>query len=403
MIDLTGIDFTEWDVGAGRTYTTPQLALDAMQTSLGAVAFTKVQVIRHYGDAEYLSAAGEPILKLQNSGGGGGIHIIPTLEFPLIIDNNGGDQIVYNDFLSLRCIQGSTNGGANPPSHVIIDGINMNSVDGPDHNEALVPADDDPGISTFASNWSVSNCRITATHHALHIDKVENFDVENCVLISYADTTIDADASGGANKGFRGGFHLTNCSVWSGAKCLDLKGDNFCTTLANNTFYSQSDDVITLEDDGGLWVTLHATNNIFYSRGASAFAYVGPANMRLQHTKSNCFHLTGATANLASINAITYADLASLRQTFMIAEANSIESDPLLVNPEQFDFNLQSTSPCRARGGAPSRFGIGGRMRANSIDIGSVQNTVPSKMAIKQVGDSFTFDMRSGQDLETTG
>jgi len=118
-------------------------------------------------------------------------------------------------------------------------------------------------------------------------------------------------------------------------------------------------------------------NCVFYGAGAYALDPVAVANCifygcdvgisyskdsaPLRNFHHNCFH---GCAKIATICSVDYDDLAAWQAAVDNWEkspgVDSIDSDPLLSDPDGGDFSLQSGSPCKWTGvGAGVRYGLG--------------------------------------------
>ena len=136
---------------------------------------------------------------------------------------------------------------------------------------------------------------------------------------------------------------------------FDHDGDNdgdavlyLLTGSLNNKIYNNV--VISNGNDKGISIDGNCTgtickNNIYY--GSARAYYVGDGAESGIDLDYNCLYVTGGTfGTWRGVAKSTFADW----QTDSSQDANSINSDPLMTDPANDNFYLQTTSPCKNTG-----------------------------------------------------
>jgi hypothetical protein len=204
----------------------------------------------------------------------------------------------------------------------------------------------------------------------------------------YSGAAIYADGAAGIYGAFTGGLAMLNCTARAEGPVLDLAGD-FILVPIHCSFHSQMDDVLRLTSVNGR-LALVLLNTILQTLGEDKRCLrSSSALLCLLHSNGNCYHYPGDASALAEIAGTEFADLAAWKAAYGL-DGNSLDADPLLVDPANGEFTLAPASPCRMRGRAAANAGLEGIERAISIDIGAYQPSLPANWSIKNEGGEIT-------------
>lgn len=339
--------------------------------------FQEVQAVRGYGDASYNGyAAGEPVLRLAHSVTGRGVK--PTQGYRLLLDRRGNDQVDLVDDQDAGCIVGGKDDGTNLASHVTIDLPGIHSAQTAT-GKGIIVCPDRTGGET-AADWVFKNLQVYAGQYGIIVGCLDSARLEAVHFRGFGSgAAIHADGPSGSYGSFTGGLALLNCTGRAEGPILDVTGD-FSLMLFHCSLYSKDNVIQLLQVNGSIVLCL--LNTIFYTAGDDKYCLSTDLDeLRVLHANGNCYYFPGDGASLLDLNG-TDVDLAGFKSRFG-QDVNSLEADPLLTDPEQGDFTLQSLSPCRMRGRAAAAAGIEGNERALSIDIGAYQSSLPANWSLK--------------------
>jgi len=350
--------------GSGKTYATPQAAFDALQAANesggAAVPFTETNYVRGYGDAVHpAAAAGEPALRLVHSTSGRGV--LPTREFPLVIDPNGVDHVVLEDTEGVGALIGGNAAGSVVASHVRVE-VDVRSA----ASHGIIINPDRTGGQT-AEDWTVTG-QVDAALAAVVAGSARHLTVDG-VLNAGAEGAIYNDGSAGTYGVFGGILHLANMVARAAGSIVDLFYDNLHIEAFHNSCESVG-DVFDLHDDGSNWLGLTWANNIFSTDGK---ALTVDAPIHVAYGDGNCFDCGG---DLADLDGTAIADLTAWKAATG-QDNHSIEADPLFIDTT---LQLSATSPCIQQGRSIPNAGIEGTERALTLDQGAYQITDPASV-----------------------
>jgi len=359
----------EYDVGSGRTYSTPQDAFDALQAAneTGGVPqdFTSDNYIRFYGDAVYTaSGAGDPVLRLVHSISGRGVQ--PTVEHRLIIDVDGTDSVSLRDIQSAAAIINGDASGQNLASHITIDGVDISSSAG---GSGIILCEDSTGGET-CTDWRIGDVDINVDQYGLVCGCIKGkLRMKNVRILGRpALGGIVADGSGGTYGSFHGVLSLANVVINAAGPAISIAAEDSLFELFHVSGYSAGDHVIVVDDDSAAdWLTLSMSNCALKTGDASDQVISSDfAGLELGHSDSNTYY--GAASDLATI-AGTGMTLGEW-QTRFGQDANSAYEDPdfadELLRPD-------SNSPLLLSGDGVVAAGWEGAQRATAIDRGAYQ------------------------------
>lgn len=347
---------TVWDYGPGRTYSTPQAAQDALIAQEGSDPFSEVHYIRGFSGT-YTQGPSGAVLAITT--------VSPSARFPLVVDVESGEQVVFDGQAGSACLGGSE------VSHVRVFGLKF--------VQALfgVVLADIGGQA--ASDWWVKNCAADGSGASMHVGvlvfkavdlRIVFCDLHNLLYHgagSYPGLPADSPVRVAVS-----GCRITSSShgIWNNAEA--------CYLLFNNTLQAASSG---LKHEGESPLILAGmVNNVFHAGGAGFDCIrtqdLAAGDLRVLHSNGNCFH-PGANGSVAELNGLSL-DLDGWREYFGQDE-NSICADPLLDN----DLVPSRQSPCRGAGVVFCRTGMSGKTRTASVDMGFEQVTeafVPGAM-----------------------
>jgi len=337
-------------VGAGKTYSTIQAALDALYVAVGGTTFTETQTIEVY-DGTYTEQV-TPNANLK-----------PTAVYRLVMTAATGNAPVVT-------------GSDVRTSGFYVDSINYVTITG-----FIIINTTGSGIFLYAGTYGILNnntcysntsngIRCQSANALVYSNTCYSNGVGIYVSVSsvsiYGNTVYSNTAQGiycynSATCIIYGNYSYSNTV---GISCESGSGGH---TVYNNICYSNSSDGIIFwaSDSGRLYnntlylndlqlggVSTNAIvkNNII-SRTSGNCLYVRADSVTGFVSNNNDFHKAGS-ANVANYNGSTYSTLA-LYQAASSQDANSISADPLFVDSPSLGadyYKLQRPSPCRRIG-----------------------------------------------------
>jgi len=198
-----------------------------------------------------------------------------------------------------------------------------------------------------------------------------NNDADDCKVyrnIIYGHNNYYADNTGGnaieARTDYADNTEIYNNLCYDNERDFRIGGASTNCSLYNNTAYG-SDVNCSITTDGSGW---EVKNNIF--SGASVYALESEDSQAAISHDHNCYYRN--TGDLVSYNGTTYD-----QNTLGTFEATALGSNPLFIDSDSNNFQLQSTSPC-INAGYPIRSissDIDGNIRPSGgqIDIGAYE------------------------------
>lgn len=170
--------------------------------------------------------------------------------------------------------------------------------------------------------------------------------------------------------------------------CVDIRASNHIThSFKNNIVLRQ-----TVGDAGDFILRLSAA---------------GAANIDLE----NNVYFNNGPALLAQIDGVNYATLALYKAAYPALEAGSVESDPLLVDVDNYDYTLVANSPAWRAGlnlSADVPFDFYGNASPALMNIGPILETITMANEFKvttgtlEAGSNFVYKPGDQADIEIT-
>jgi len=124
------------------------------------------------------------------------------------------------------------------------------------------------------------------------------------------------------------------------------------TDVNNNILYNNQlvtpDSELYIGIDGGAGVSSNTTakNNIIYGAAGVTLVNVGATSQTGNDTDHNCFYGGSATPFKIGASSYNFADY----KTQSSQDANSLNTDPLMIDPANGDFRIPTNSPCKDAG-----------------------------------------------------
>lgn len=388
-----------YEVGPGKTYATPNAAINQLVIDQGTDPFTATQTIRIYTDV-YTSAQNEAIIDLKERG------LVPTSAYLLIIERASGNFPVFD------CTSTYKYGiYISSISHVTVDGIEIeNAV----WYEIFVYSDD-----IFDTDHIIiqnCNCHNAINRHGITLtgSAVTNAGPQHCIVqdnITY-DNNNGAFSAGGIVLWYGAANNvIQRNTVYNNVRGIEISNTSVNNEVRNNVCYSNSEDGISINNvignspiDGnrcygntnyGIYLyqtgnNAVITNNICYDNndgigvlrfqiGTKIYGNILFSNTRYgiyfyyttsSDCKNNIVHDNGThqiycaseTSFTSNYNDLfkdsgTYTgywsgDRETLGnwQTATSQDANSVAQDPLYIDEVGRDLHIQSSSPCKNSG-----------------------------------------------------
>ena len=351
-----------YEVGAGKTYAHPQLALDAVMLASGGTTFAEPHIIDMY-DGTY-GDNGLGLGVIMALAGVTGTDVIPTAQNPLIIRNHPGQTSVVFNMAGLNGgIVGMQDATADKIGHVNIRGITFSgaAATGP----AIYPnyLGGGPATAEYVKGWKIENCKFGEGIVHAFIDGCQDMFWQNIQTLGYTSTLVSPVFCGVDTMFFKGTFRAENCLWYSeaGPELRPAVGGNIdivydrCTLWALNTGVKMNNNDTELDYTVSLILrdSIVRVKNNAGNLMSCAPRHSTPAGFTLltPTCSNNCYRYGGTSyISFGASNADNCASLAAWR-TATGQDADSISADPLFTNvtgegmPAP-DFTLQAGSPC---------------------------------------------------------
>ncbi len=211
------------------------------------------------------------------------------------------------------------------------------------------------GINTMAIGFYLCDCYFGSSivgGKAIDCPSNLGIRIENCVFDLNAFTS-------GVDTGL---VDIKNCIFVGGPWAISVTSPSY---IANNVFYNQTSGAITTNN--GADDIVAAYNNIVMPAATDDYGFYVDAGAL--YTDYNCFWTVAGSA-IASDHACWDANA-----SVSVKGSNSIEQDPLFVDPPVGDFRLQAGSPCLNSGKPILGVGytnIGAWQRKQDLAVGSL-------------------------------
>lgn len=388
-----------YEVGPGQTYSTVQSAADQLWTDQGAAEFTAAQEIRIY-DGTYTETVA------LNSG------LRPLPKYRLIIKAaDGNDSVILkNDGLS-----GHAFNDFGVESITLQDFEVQNNISGINYYAVFIS-----GTSAYLSNMTI---KASSTYLALYLGNLATL-IEDCTFEGTAAWLVRSHGYDAVWRRctFQGGvYDLYGCSVafescifdgcgllWHGTATIPRR---IAPTVVSNCLFYNAAYAFKLASAGqGLSLNVH---NCIFHTVTTCFEGTGGPIISLESNR-NCFYNCGKVGSVDGTDYTSLTDWQAYSPMFGNSpDADSIESDPELVDAPNDDFSL--TLPSAGDDGSPCyRAGVnagverdqGGNLyHERHPDIGSwssgqEDSSAPSfSVADDETGTSFTVTV-TADDLK---
>ncbi len=340
---------TVWDYGPGRTYGSPQTALDALLSWVGPSEFAETHYARGWAGV-YGQGVSGATLSLST--------LSPTAAHPLVIDAEEGNAVTFDGEDAGACLESGDVGS-----------VRVRRIKFTGALVGILPAR--PG-SAVVRDWRIEECLFEGSpEKPLDIGVcLVNADLLAIRRCDFKDMTFQAAGTyAGAPNDYKTMVEMSGCRSMGGFQWIYNDAEVYFV-LANNSAKANSFGVRHVGDKA---LILAGMMNNVLERGSSQFECIradAAAEVRVLRSDGNCFH-PGSSGAMAVVGGESLG-LEEWRARTGTDQA-SLETDPLLdagLAPRTF-------SPCLGLGRPWSGRGASGKTRAMSIDAGFEQVTEP--------------------------
>lgn len=252
---------TVWDYGPGRTYSTPQLACEALKAEVGSDPFEEDHYIRGWAGTYYGDATLGVVLAIST--------LQPNKIYRLYVDRNGTDQVIFT----------SNNVGAwklelipvgFTAQYLVVDGITFNT-----YAVAIFPTDD-PETYKFRG-WQIKNCSFTdvsggSAYNGIACNGLEGLLVESCSFHALYASLGHCDLSGDS---YDSPYVVMGCKFTGGSgACAVYLTRNRQVNFINNSVKLGYPFHIAADETGPLGLYL-LNNAIWSTDGIACFTLTG--------------------------------------------------------------------------------------------------------------------------------